>query len=125
MVDAGIPDGVFNMIQGYGDAGAAIVDHDDVATVLFTGSAEVGHHIADQVGGTPGKLAACEMGGKNAVVITDEADLDLAVPAAVLSGFKTTGQRCVSASISGPMNVSSPSELRSVIRSTKTRSWDH
>ena len=97
MTDAGIPDGVFNMVQGYGNAGAAIVDHDDVATVLFTGSAEVGHHIADQVGGTPGKLAACEMGGKNAVVITEEADLDLAVPAAVLSGFKTTGQRCVSA----------------------------
>jgi aldehyde dehydrogenase (NAD+) len=97
MVDAGVPDGVFNMVQGYGDAGAAIVDHDDVATVLFTGSAEVGHGIADKVGGTPGKLAACEMGGKNAVVVTDAADLDIAVPAAVLSAFKTTGQRCVSA----------------------------
>ncbi len=97
MVDAGIPEGVFNMVQGYGDAGAAIVDHDAVDTVLFTGSAEVGHGIADTVGGTPGKLAACEMGGKNAVVVTDEADLDIAVPSAVLSAFKTTGQRCVSA----------------------------
>ena len=97
MVDAGIPEGVFNMVQGYGDAGAAIVDHDAVDTVLFTGSAEVGHGIAGTVGGTPGKLAACEMGGKNAVVVTDEADLDIAVPSAVLSAFKTTGQRCVSA----------------------------
>ncbi len=97
MTDAGIPDGVFNMIQGYGDAGAAIVDNDTIDTVLFTGSAEVGQSIADTVGGTPGKIAACEMGGKNAVLITDEADLDLAVPAAVLSAFKTTGQRCVSA----------------------------
>ncbi|WP_336135098.1 aldehyde dehydrogenase family protein [Natronomonas amylolytica] len=95
MVDAGIPEGVFNMVQGFGDAGAAIVDS-DIETVLFTGSAEVGHSIADKVGGTPGKLAACEMGGKNAVLVTDEADLDLAVPAATLSSFKTTGQRCVS-----------------------------
>ena len=46
MVDAGIPDGVFNMVQGFGDAGAAIVEDDRVDTVLFTGSAEVGHEIA-------------------------------------------------------------------------------
>ncbi len=97
MTDAGIPDGVFNMVQGYGDAGAALVDHDAVDTVLFTGSAEVGHEIGGTVGGESGKLAACEMGGKNAVVVTERADLDIAVPAAVLSSFKTTGQRCVSA----------------------------
>ncbi|MFW5963525.1 MAG: aldehyde dehydrogenase family protein [Natronomonas sp.] len=94
--DAGIPDGVFNMVQGFGDAGAAIVDDERVDTVLFTGSAEVGHSIADTVGGTPGKLAACEMGGKNGIVVTEEADLDVAVHSAVLSSFKTTGQRCVS-----------------------------
>ncbi|MFB6070267.1 MAG: aldehyde dehydrogenase family protein [Halanaeroarchaeum sp.] len=95
--DAGIPDGVFNLVQGYGDAGEAIVDHGDVDTVLFTGSAEVGQEIASKVGGEPGKLAACEMGGKNAVVVTEEADLDVAVHSAVMSAFKTTGQRCVSA----------------------------
>jgi len=94
--DAGIPDGVFNMVQGFGDAGNAIVEDDRVDTVLFTGSAEVGQQIASKVGGEPGKLAACEMGGKNAVVITDEADLDVAVHSAVMSSFKTTGQRCVS-----------------------------
>jgi aldehyde dehydrogenase (NAD+) len=94
--DAGIPDGVFNLVQGYGDAGEAIVESDEVDTLLFTGSAEVGHTIADSVGGTEGKLAACEMGGKNAIVITEEADLDIAVHAAVMSSFKTTGQRCVS-----------------------------
>jgi aldehyde dehydrogenase (NAD+) len=94
--DAGIPDGVFNMVQGFGDAGAAIVEDDRVDTVLFTGSAEVGHEIASKVGGEPGKLAACEMGGKNAIVVTEHADLDVAVQAAVLSSFKTTGQRCVS-----------------------------
>ncbi len=96
MVDAGIPDGVFNMIQGFGDAGAAIVDDDRVDTVLFTGSAEVGHEVAQKCAEEPGKRAACEMGGKNGIVITEKADLDIAVHAAVMSSFKTTGQRCVS-----------------------------
>jgi aldehyde dehydrogenase (NAD+) len=56
----------------------------------------VGQQIASKVGGEPGKLAACEMGGKNNVVVTAEADLDVAVHSAVMSSFKTTGQRCVS-----------------------------
>ena len=94
--DAGIPDGVFNMVQGFGDAGARIVDDDRVDTVLFTGSAEVGHEVAQKVAEDPGKLAACEMGGKNGIVVTEEADLDIAVHSAVMSSFKTTGQRCVS-----------------------------
>ncbi|WP_254862366.1 aldehyde dehydrogenase family protein [Halovivax gelatinilyticus] len=96
MDDAGVPDGVFNMVQGFGDAGAAIVDDERVDTVLFTGSAEVGHEIAGKVGGEPGKLAACEMGGKNGIIITEKADLDIAVHSAIMSSFKTTGQRCVS-----------------------------
>jgi len=96
MADAGVPDGVFNLLQGFGETGAHLVDDDRVDTVLFTGSAEVGHEIAEQVAGAPGKRAACEMGGKNAIVVTDEADLDIAVHAAVMSSFKTTGQRCVS-----------------------------
>ncbi|WP_123539098.1 aldehyde dehydrogenase family protein [Halosimplex salinum] len=94
--EAGLPDGVFNMVQGFGDAGEAIVDSDDVDTVLFTGSAEVGHQIGQAVAADPGKRAACEMGGKNAVVVTEQADLDVAVHSAVMSSFKTTGQRCVS-----------------------------
>ncbi|WP_137291339.1 aldehyde dehydrogenase family protein [Natronorubrum halophilum] len=95
--ESDIPDGVFNMVQGFGDAGAVIVDDPRVDTVLFTGSAEVGQEVARTVAEQPGKLAACEMGGKNAVVVTDEADLDTAVHSAVMSSFKTTGQRCVSA----------------------------
>jgi len=94
--DAGVPDGVFNLVQGFGDAGNAIVEDDRVDTVLFTGSAEVGHKIASKVGGEPGKLAACEMGGKNGIVVTEKADLDTAVHSATMSSFKTTGQRCVS-----------------------------
>jgi len=96
MVDAGVPDGVFNLVQGYGDTGAALVEADDVDTVLFTGSAEVGHQVAQEVATDPDKNVSCEMGGKNAVVITENADLDTAVHAAVMSSFKTTGQRCVS-----------------------------
>jgi aldehyde dehydrogenase (NAD+) len=95
--ESGIPDGVFNLVQGYGDAGEEIVDSEKIDTVLFTGSAEVGHEISGKVGGEAGKLAACEMGGKNSIVITEEADMDIAVHSAVMSGFKTTGQRCVSA----------------------------
>jgi aldehyde dehydrogenase (NAD+) len=94
--DTGIPEGVFNMVQGYGDAGAAITESDVVDTVLFTGSAEVGHEIANTVADRPGTICACEMGGKNSVVITEQADLDVAVHSAVMSSFKTTGQRCVS-----------------------------
>jgi aldehyde dehydrogenase (NAD+) len=94
--DAGIPDGVFNMVHGFGDAGAKLVGDPRVDTVLFTGSAEVGHEIVSKVGGEPGKLAACEMGGKNNIVVTENADLDIAVHSAVMSSFKTTGQRCVS-----------------------------
>ncbi|ERG88434.1 MAG: NAD-dependent aldehyde dehydrogenase [halophilic archaeon J07HX5] len=96
LADAGVPDGVFNLIQGFGDAGSAIVGDERVDTVLFTGSAEVGHQIADQVAGDPGREVALEMGGKNAVVITEAADLDVALHSAVMSSFKTTGQRCVS-----------------------------
>ncbi|WP_255197495.1 aldehyde dehydrogenase family protein [Halorarius litoreus] len=94
--DAGVPDGVFNMVQGYGDAGAAIVDDDRVPTVLFTGSAAVGHEIGGKLGGEPGREVSLEMGGKNAIIVTEEADLDVAVHSAVMSSFKTTGQRCVS-----------------------------
>jgi aldehyde dehydrogenase (NAD+) len=94
--DTGIPDGVFNLVQGHGDTGAAIVDADTVDTVLFTGSAEVGHEVARQVAEDPGKNTSCEMGGKNAVVVTSKADMEIALHSAVMSSFKTTGQRCVS-----------------------------
>jgi len=94
--DAGIPDGVFNMVQGFGDAGNAVVEDERVDTVLFTGSAEVGHKVAGKIGGQPGRSACCEMGGKNAIVVTEKADLDIALHSAVMSSFKTTGQRCVS-----------------------------
>ncbi|MDY6780163.1 MAG: aldehyde dehydrogenase family protein [Halobacteria archaeon] len=93
--DTGIPDGVFNTVQGHAEAGEALVGS-DVDAVVFTGSSEVGNRIESRVSDDPGKSATCEMGGKNAVVVTANADLDIAVHSAVMSSFKTTGQRCVS-----------------------------
>jgi aldehyde dehydrogenase (NAD+) len=97
MDEVGVPDGVFNLIQGFGEpVGSRMVEHDDVSTVLFTGSAEVGEMLQQQVSKDYGKQIACEMGGKNSMLVTEEADIDMAVKCAILSSFKTTGQRCVS-----------------------------
>lgn len=97
--EAGIPFGVLNLLHGYGEqVGWPLVLHPDVDVVLFTGSYEIGSRIKRVCAAYPHKLAVCEMGGKNAVIIMDDARMDLAVSASVLSAFKTAGQRCVSAS---------------------------
>jgi aldehyde dehydrogenase (NAD+) len=96
---AGLPAGVLNLVQGMGeDAGWPLVTHPDVEVVLFTGSYEVGSRIKEACARDFRKMSACEMGGKNAMIICQDADLELAVRAAILSAFKTTGQRCTSAS---------------------------
>ena len=95
---AGLPPGALNLVQGFGEeAGWPLVVHPDVDVVLFTGSAEVGGKIREACAQAPGKFAVCEMGGKNAIIVFDDADFDLAVNAALLSAFRTAGQRCVSA----------------------------
>ena len=97
--EAGLPRGVLNLVQGYGEeAGWPLVNHPNVDVVLFTGSYEVGSRIKQACAAHPHKMAACEMGGKNALIVFDDAKLDIAVGSALLSAFKTTGQRCVSAS---------------------------
>ena len=96
-VEAGFPAGVINVIHGTGqDAGDPLVKHKDVSAILFTGSRAVGKYIQQVAAADMYKFAATEMGGKNACIILEDANLDIAVPAAVLSGFKTSGQRCVS-----------------------------
>ncbi len=98
LAEAGLPPGVLNLVQGHGEgAGAPLVAHPAVKVVLFTGSKAVGGLIRQACARSPDKLAVCEMGGKNALIVCEDADLDLAARAAVLSAFKTTGQRCVSA----------------------------
>lgn len=95
---AGLPPGVLNLVHGLGEeAGWPLVTHPNVDVVLFTGSKDVGLKIKEHCGKDSHKMAVCEMGGKNAIIVLEDADLDLAVNAATLSAFKTTGQRCVSA----------------------------
>jgi aldehyde dehydrogenase (NAD+) len=77
-------------------AGAALTKHPEVDVILFTGSFQVGKIVQQQAAGEAHKFAATEMGGKNAVIVLEDADLSIAVPAGVMSAFKTTGQRCVS-----------------------------
>jgi RHH-type proline utilization regulon transcriptional repressor/proline dehydrogenase/delta 1-pyrroline-5-carboxylate dehydrogenase len=101
---AGLPDGVLQFLPGYGeDVGARLVEHPDVAIIVFTGSKSVGLHINDvaaimRPGQRHVKRVIAEMGGKNALVIDSDADPDQAVPAAVTSAFGYAGQKCSAAS---------------------------
>jgi aldehyde dehydrogenase (NAD+) len=97
-VEAGFPKGTINLVHGEGSVGEALVKDRDVNVVLFTGSYEVGKRIQQVSAEFPDRMVAAEMGGKNAVIVCDDARFDLAVTAGILSAFKTTGQRCVSAS---------------------------
>lgn len=97
-VEAGFPPGTINLVHGLGEeVGDALARHDDVDVVCFTGSYQVGSHIRKLAAESDHKTCACEMGSKSAVIVCEDALVDLAVNAAVLSAFKTSGQRCVSA----------------------------
>ncbi len=95
--EAGLPPGVVNLVFGEDAAGAAVVEDPRVGMVSFTGSLEVGREIAAYCG-RQGKRVHLEMGGKNAIIVLDDADVDLAVEGAVWSAFGTSGQRCTAAS---------------------------
>ena len=96
--EVGIPPGVFNVVQGYGpEAGAPLVEHPEVDIVSFTGSAEVGRFIQRTAGERLAKVCL-ELGGKNPLIVCDDANLENAVNVAVLSAFSNAGQRCASGS---------------------------
>jgi alpha-ketoglutaric semialdehyde dehydrogenase len=96
--EASLPSGVFNVVQGLGsEAGASLVAHPRVGVVSFTGSTRVGREI-QRVAGERFARVSLELGGKNALVVCDDADLDEAVKWTVLSAFSNAGQRCASAS---------------------------
>lgn len=98
LMDAGLPPGVINIVTGDGpQAGEPLVRHPDVKVVSFTGSTEVGRHIT-QVAAETLKRVSLEMGGKNAIIVMDDADLDLVVEGALWGAFGTTGQRCTASS---------------------------
>ena len=98
--EAGLPRGVFNCCPGRSRVmGDHLVEHPDVAVIAFTGSMEVGLRIVEKAGHTrPGqrqvKKVIAEMGGKNALIIDDDADLDEAIPALIYSAFGYQGQKC-------------------------------
>jgi len=95
---AGLPSGVLNVIQGSGDpAGKALVEDERVAVISFTGSTAVGRWIAEVAGRRLARVSL-ELGGKNAFVVCDDADLDAAVHWASLSAFSNAGQRCAAGS---------------------------
>src|SRR3990172_4372948 len=96
--EAGLPAGVLNLVHGFGEeAGAALVAHPDVDLVSFTGSSEVGRQVAVRCA-QDWRRVSLEMGGKNAILVMEDADLDLAVEGAVWGACGTTGQRCTAAS---------------------------
>ncbi|WP_285905659.1 aldehyde dehydrogenase family protein [Pseudodesulfovibrio pelocollis] len=96
--EVGFPDGVLNIIQGYGtEAGVPLVENHDVDVLSFTGSTVVGKQIAAIMARRLGRVSL-ELGGKNALVVCDDADMDNAIKWAVLSAFSNAGQRCAAAS---------------------------
>jgi alpha-ketoglutaric semialdehyde dehydrogenase len=98
LVEAGIPAGVVNLVSGDGPgAGAPLAGHKDVPVISFTGSTATGRLIAE-ICAPEFKHYSLEMGGKNIIVVLDDANLDLAVDGAIWGGFGTTGQRCTAAS---------------------------
>ncbi|WP_409345143.1 alpha-ketoglutaric semialdehyde dehydrogenase GucD [Paenibacillus sp. MBLB4367] len=98
IAEAGFPDGVVNMVTGRGSiVGQALIEHPDLNGITFTGSNQVGKQIG-QLALARGIKYQLEMGGKNPIIIADDADLDLAVDATISGGFRSTGQKCTATS---------------------------
>lgn len=96
--EAGLPPGVLNLVTGYGvPAGEALVEHPAVKLISFTGSNEIGKLIAVRCAQL-GKRVSLELGGKNAIIVLDDADVDLATDGIIWSAFGTSGQRCTATS---------------------------
>ncbi|MGH2695239.1 MAG: aldehyde dehydrogenase family protein, partial [Actinomycetota bacterium] len=96
--EAGLPKGVLNLVLGPGgEVGDALVTHPGVDLISFTGSSDTGARISEMAGRLL-KRVSCELGGKNAIVVLDDADIDLSIDGIVWSAFGTSGQRCTAAS---------------------------
>ena len=98
LMDAGLPPGVVNIVHGFGpEAGAPLLDHPGVRAISFTGSSEVGR-LVGEAAARNFKPCSLEMGGKNAIIVLNDANVDLAIDGALWGGFGTAGQRCTAAS---------------------------
>ena len=96
-IEAGLPQGVLNLVNGARDTGAALAQNRELDGILFTGSYQTGALLHRQFAGLPGKMLALEMGGNNPLVVWDAANLDAAVHHVILSAFVSAGQRCTCA----------------------------
>jgi aldehyde dehydrogenase (NAD+) len=98
LIDAGLPPGVVNIVCGSGShVGTPLIEHRDVRAISFTGSSEVGSFVGQRAAATF-KPVSLEMGGKNAQIVLDDANLELALDGALWGAFGTTGQRCTATS---------------------------
>ncbi|MEO5825904.1 MAG: aldehyde dehydrogenase family protein [Gemmatimonadales bacterium] len=97
LIEAGIPEGVLQLVHGGEEAGKRLVEHPGVPVISFTGSTDTGAKIGE-VCGRMHKRLSLEMGGKNAQIVMDDADLDLALEGVLWGAFGTTGQRCTATS---------------------------
>ena len=125
---AGIPEGVLNLIQGEKNAGITLAGHGGLDGLFFTGSSNTGKLIHKQYGGQPGKILALEMGGNNPLIIDEVANMRAAVHDTIHSAFITTGQRCTCARrLFVPEGSWGDQYLQQLITATqniKTGQWD-
>lgn len=122
---AGLPPGVFNLVMGRGSVvGEALVNHPDVAALSFTGSEKTGRAIAAKMVARMGKIQL-EMGGKNPLVVLDDADLNTAVNVAVNGAYFATGQRCTASSRIIVTRGIHDRFVEAVIEKLKTLKVDH
>jgi aldehyde dehydrogenase (NAD+) len=122
LVEAGLPPGVVNIVTGFGpSAGQPLVEHPDVPVISFTGSTEVGR-LVYELGARQLKRVSLEMGGKNPLIVMDDADLDLVLQGVIWGAFGTTGQRCTATSrLIVHRNVAATLVERIVDRATRLR----
>ncbi|WP_208294962.1 succinylglutamate-semialdehyde dehydrogenase [Pseudomonas graminis] len=96
-IEAGLPAGVLNLLQGARDTGIALAGHSGIDGLFFTGSSRTGNSLHQQFAGRPDKILALEMGGNNPLVVDQVADVDAAVYTVIQSAFISAGQRCTCA----------------------------
>jgi len=115
--EAGVPEGLIQLVHGYAEPAAALAVHPGVGAVSFTGSVPTGRKVAAAAMETGPRLVSLELGGKNAMVVRPDADLDLVVDGAIFGAFGTSGQRCTS----WPASSSSASPSGPTISASATR----
>ncbi|MCY3936057.1 MAG: aldehyde dehydrogenase family protein [Chloroflexi bacterium] len=117
--DAGLPAGVLNLVLGGGETGAALVRQPGVRVISFTGSTETGLQVY-QTAAVLGKKVSLEMGGKNAIIVLDDADFNLALEAVTWSAYGTSGQRCTACSRLLVQNGIAPRFTEALVERAKT-----